>query len=57
MSKKKKKIQEPGYHLGVGSGSHGYQTCEILKRTEEILIKETPDLFLLFDEATTTGVS
>ena len=28
-------IPEPDYHLGVGSGSHGYQTGEILKRTDK----------------------
>ena len=41
-------LPEPDYHLGVGSGSHGYQTGEMLKKVEEVIQKEKPDWVLVY---------
>ena len=43
-------IPEPNYFLDVGSGSHGYQIGEILKRTEGVLLKEKPDVVIVYGD-------
>ena len=47
-------IREPGYHLGAGSGQHGYQTGIILQSIEQILIKERPNLVFVYGDTNST---
>src|SRR5205085_10607134 len=47
-------IPAPDFNLEVGSGSHAWQTAEILKRIEPLVIEQKPDLGLVFGDVTST---
>jgi len=47
-------LNVPNYNLNISSGSHGNQTGLMLIEIEKILIKEVPDLVLIFGDTNST---
>ncbi len=47
-------IPAPKYNLNVGSASHGIQTAQIIEKTENILLDESPDCVLVYGDTNTT---
>ncbi len=50
-------IPKPDVNLGVGAGSHAAQTAEIMKRFEDVLLKEKPDLLVVVGDVNSTMAS
>lgn len=47
-------IPTPEFDLGVGSGSHAFQTAEVMKKFEPILDELAPDLVLVVGDVNST---
>ena len=47
-------IPNPDYHLGVSGGQHGVQTGRMLEQLEPVVMKEEPDLLLVYGDTNST---
>lgn len=47
-------IPQPDYHLGIGSASHGTQTGRMLEEIEKVLLKEEPNMVLVYGDTNST---
>lgn len=47
-------IPRPGYHLGIGGGTHGQNTGRMLEAIEAILAKDKPDWVLVYGDTDST---
>ncbi|MCK0097480.1 UDP-N-acetylglucosamine 2-epimerase (non-hydrolyzing) [Yoonia sp. F2084L] len=47
-------IPKPNYHLGIGGGSHGKMTGRQMEEIESVLLKESPDVVLVYGDTNST---
>ncbi|WP_299403544.1 non-hydrolyzing UDP-N-acetylglucosamine 2-epimerase [Acaryochloris sp. IP29b_bin.148] len=50
-------IKKPDDNLGIGSGTHGQQTGKMIDGIEEMLIKEQPNIFVVYGDTNSTLAS
>jgi UDP-GlcNAc3NAcA epimerase len=48
------RIPSPDYNLNVGSLSHAHQTAKMIQGIEDILLKEKPDVIILYGDTNST---
>jgi UDP-N-acetylglucosamine 2-epimerase (non-hydrolysing) len=47
-------LPQPDVHLGVGSASHAIQTAEIMRKFEDVLLQEKPDVLVVVGDVNST---
>ncbi|MGA9142869.1 MAG: UDP-N-acetylglucosamine 2-epimerase (non-hydrolyzing) [Candidatus Acidiferrales bacterium] len=47
-------LPKPDVHLGVGSGSHTVQTAEVMKKFEDVLLREKPAVVIVVGDVNST---
>lgn len=47
-------LQSPKYNLGVGSGTHGYQTGMMMVKLEEVVLEEKPAGIIVYGDTNST---
>ncbi len=47
-------LEEPHYHLGVGSGTHARQTARMMEGIEDVLVSLRPSLVLVYGDTNST---
>lgn len=47
-------MPEPDFNLEVGSGSHAWQTAEIMRRFEPVVLERKPDITLVYGDVNST---
>lgn len=47
-------IPKPDYQLGIGGGSHGAMTGQMLEKIEAVMLQEKPDVVLVYGDTNST---